>query len=317
MAKKKSSELVDEGVAMATMTRNTLKPLVYACIPALNEEHSIASVIVDAAKYVTEVFVCDDGSTDRTGEIAEAMGAYLIRHDVNKGKGASLRDLFIGASKSSPDVVVTIDADMQHDPRDIPRLIEPIINGSADIVVGSRFVKGGKSDMPLYRRIGTFLLNSHEKGEVDDWQSGLRAFSPAALHVMTDLKANGFGVETEQLLLARKHGLLVKEIPVEVHYNGLYKTSKMNPVFHAAEILGTTLRLVTEERPLLFFGLPAFMFMLGALFGGLQLLLEYNSSRIFSIPYAFMFLTCFAIGGMLAISALVLYAISRVKDRGL
>ncbi|MEM4234770.1 MAG: glycosyltransferase family 2 protein, partial [Candidatus Methanomethylicaceae archaeon] len=118
-------------------------PLVIACIPAYNEERNIASVLLKTMKYVDKVIVCDDGSLDMTGEIAERLGAEVIRHERNMGYGAALRSLFKRSAELDPDVMVTIDADSQHNPEDIKRLTDPVLKGEADIVIGSRLLVEG------------------------------------------------------------------------------------------------------------------------------------------------------------------------------
>ncbi len=256
LEEERQENLDKEGIKQRRVRRH--RPFVVACIPAYHEEASIAKVLLGVRGYVDEVVVCDDGSNDSTGVIAEALGAKLIKHKSNKGKGVALRDLFLAAIRSEADIVVTIDADGQHHPTDIPKLVKPILEGKADVVVGSRFVPGGKSDAPIYRRFGLSLFNGNGKNDVHDTQSGLRAFSSKALGVVVNAEADGFGVETEQLTLAKKYGLRVLEVPVEILYNGVGKTSKMNPILHGVEIIGTMLRLITEEKPLIFFGLPAF-----------------------------------------------------------
>lgn len=112
-------------------------------IPAFNEEKNIAGVILQAQKHSDLVMVCDDGSSDLTGEIAEKLGAYVIRHKRNMGYGASIRTLFQEAKMLGADVLVTLDGDSQHDPREIPLLVETLKHGRMDVVIGSRFLKGG------------------------------------------------------------------------------------------------------------------------------------------------------------------------------
>ncbi|MEM2687352.1 MAG: glycosyltransferase family 2 protein, partial [Thermoproteota archaeon] len=110
------------------------RPFIVACIPAFNEERTIASVVIRAMRHVDKVIVCDDGSTDLTGEIAEKLGAEVMRHERNQGYGAALSTLFEKAREINADILVMIDADGQHNPDDIPKLLTPIINGEADIV---------------------------------------------------------------------------------------------------------------------------------------------------------------------------------------
>jgi len=156
------------------------KLFVVAVIPAFNEERTIGKVVLLARRYVDRVVVCDDGSMDLTAVIAEGLGATVIRHDRNMGKGAALRTSLEYLKQLNPDVVVTLDGDGQHDPDGIPGLVEPIIEGKADLVVGSRYVEGSETDAPFYRRFGLKLVNlvsrRSGKGVVGDTQSGFRTY---------------------------------------------------------------------------------------------------------------------------------------------
>ena len=129
------------------------KPLIVAAIPAFNVEKTIARLVLETQKFVDVVLVCDDGSTDCTAEIAERMGADVIRHERNLGYGAAIKTLFSMARELNADVLVTLDGDGQHDPREIPRLIEPVLENNADIVLGSRFLgdKEKDNEVPRYR----------------------------------------------------------------------------------------------------------------------------------------------------------------------
>jgi glycosyltransferase involved in cell wall biosynthesis len=148
---------------------------VIAAIPALDEENTIAKVVIKSMMYVDRVIVCDDGSEDMTGEIAERLGAEVIRHNRNMGYGAALASLFGRAREIGADVMVTLDADMQHNPEDIPRLVKPILDGEADIVVGSRLLGEGHKDIPKGRMFGikaiTRLANAASYRELTDAQS--------------------------------------------------------------------------------------------------------------------------------------------------
>jgi len=294
------------------------KPFVVACIPAFNEERSIAGVVVQARKYVDRVVVCDDGSVDLTGAIAEGLGAVVIRHERKMGKGAALNSSFRYVRDLKPDVVVVLDADGQHDPSEIPRLVEPIVGGAADMVVGSRYVGGSRVDAPFYRRVGLRLINALSGGSgdsgVSDTQSGFRAFSAKALEVVLGGEAEGYGVETEQLALAQKSGLRVVEVPVVIRYGGLGNTSKKNPVSHGAELLGTVLRLVVEDRPLLFLGVPGFFLTMVGVFTGGYFLWYFNTTRYFSLPLALITFGALVLGVLLIITSFILYAMSRLRS---
>jgi len=133
---------------------------VVACIPAYNEERTIGAVLVRTLRYVNRVVVCDDGSEDMTGLIARALGAVVVKHERNLGKGAALRSALRRVREMDADVVVLLDADGQHDPEGLPKIIEPIVRGNADMVVGSRYVGSSSIQAPLYRRFGLKLINT-------------------------------------------------------------------------------------------------------------------------------------------------------------
>ena len=297
------------------------RPFIVACIPAFNEEKTIAKVIVKALRYVDKVLVCDDGSTDMTAEIAEGLGAEVIRHGRNMGKGVALRELFRMAKKYKPDIVVVLDGDGQHDPDEIPKLVEPLEKGVADLVIGSRYVEGAKVDAPLYRRLGLKVINFFgrklTKSVVKDTQSGFRAFTLKALEELEDTESEGFGIESEQIALAVKKGLRVLEVPTSIRYKELPKTSKKSPLLHGGEIMATILRLIIEERPLLCLGVPGSILMAIGMVFGVYLLWTFNMTRYFSIPIAILMLGAMNIGITLVITALMLYGLNRVAKRKL
>jgi glycosyltransferase involved in cell wall biosynthesis len=288
---------------------------IVAVIPAYNEARSIAEVVLRAQKFANAVLVCDDGSTDMTGEICEALGVKLLTHEVNQGKGVALRTLFEVALDLNPSAVVSLDADGQHNPENIPRLVAPVLSGVSDIVVGSRYADGSKIDAPLYRRLGLRLFKGRSKKSVRDTQSGFRAFSVGALNVTLQGEAVGFGVESEQLVLAEKSGLRVSAVPVKIGYKGVRRTSSMNPVLHGVELFSTIIRLAAEEKPLILLGVPGFVFITGGLLSGVILLVEFNDKNLFSVPYAILSLGGFSIGMLLGIGAMILYAIGRIKSK--
>src|SRR5881296_1083194 len=124
-----------------------------------NEERTIAKVVVVSLRQVDKVVVCNDGSTDMTGIIASKLGAEVISHERNLGKGEALRSLFKAARSIGADVLVTLDGDGQHNPEEIPRLVDAIKSGAADVVVGSRFL-GPRTAVPRYREVGNKFLNA-------------------------------------------------------------------------------------------------------------------------------------------------------------
>ncbi len=292
------------------------RPRIVACIAAFNEEKNIGSVIVKAKDYVDHVLVCDDGSSDLTGKIAEGLGAIVVEHGRNKGKGAALRSIFSRAKDMDPDIVVMLDADGQHDPSEIPSLIKPIVEGKADMVVGSRYVAGAKMNAPLYRRFGLIIINSLSgitgNHEVADTQSGFRAFSARALDVMLESESEGYGVETEQLALSRDNDLRVVEVPVTITYTKK-NTSKNNLISHSGELFETIFRLVVEDKPSTII-IPGFLILLLGIISGIYFLWYFNATRYFSIPFALITLGASIIGTLLIVTSVLLYAIKRMRQ---
>ena len=175
------------------------------CIPAYNESKLIGEIIRRSKKIVDQVVVCDDGSTDETAKIAGELGAEVIRHEKNFGKGKAIKTLFDYVKKSNSDIVVTIDGDGQFLPEEIPKLIAPIKNGKADVVIGYRF--DDTTEMPSYRKIGNKMLDKITNLATElpfrDTQGGFRAYSKKAIDTI-EITSTGFGVDSEILVDASK-----------------------------------------------------------------------------------------------------------------
>lgn len=291
---------------------------VVVCIPAYNEESSIAGVIANSIQFAEYILVCDDGSTDKTAEIARKMGAKVITNPRNMGKGAALNILLDYAKSLDPDIVVTLDADGQHDPGEIPKLIEPILEDRADMVIGSRYMKGSWTDAPRYRRFGLKIINSLFSGNefgIKDTQSGFRAFSSRALRAIQWCESNGFGIESEQIRKAIRNKMRVVEVPVSIRYKGVANPSKSNPLKHGLGLIGTALKLVVEEHPLLLLGAPGILLFMVGIGLGISLLWTFNTTRYFSIPIAIMSVGTLVGGIFFIFSALILYAVSKIGEK--
>jgi len=219
-----------------------------------------------------------------------------------------------------PDALVTIDGDGQHDPEEIPRLAQPILQKEADLVVGSRYVEGAQTDAPRYRRLGLGIINAMTRpetgpGGVKDTQSGFRAYSSRALGVVSWCESVGFGIDAEQLAKAAQHKLRIVEVPISVRYNGVAKPSTKGPMGHGMELVGAAIKLVAEDRPLVMLGIPGILLFLVAIGLGVDLLTTFNETRYFSIPKA-LFMGFSVTGGFtLMISGMLLYAISRISRK--
>jgi glycosyltransferase involved in cell wall biosynthesis len=230
--------------------------VIVAGIPAFNEEKSIAKVIILARRHIDKVIVCDDGSQDMTGELSLALGAELIQHKRNLGYGASISSLFRKARADDADILVTIDGDGQHDPAQIPRLVDPILKGEADIVIGSRFTDGSESTTPRIRKIGigAITLLTNEMGQqITDSQSGFRAYSKKAIAKLRPTEM-GMGASTELLSKALEENLRILEVPITITYNG--ETSSLNPVYHGLDVVLSTVKHLSIRHPLMFYGVP-------------------------------------------------------------
>lgn len=209
---------------------------VVAIIPAYNEEKALADVIGKTLEHVDEVIVVDDGSSDKTSEVAIEAGARVIKHSVNLGKGEALKSGFKAIGDDS--IIITIDGDGQHNPSEIPDLVRPIIEDGADLVNGSRYMNGPEENTPAYRRVGQKVLdiatNISAGTKVTDSQSGFRAFYPKSKNVFR-FKDTGFGIESEMLVDAAEAGLKIVEVPITVRYD--LDGSTKDPITHGVGVL--------------------------------------------------------------------------------
>ena len=291
---------------------------IIACIPAFNEEKAIAGVVVQSMKFVDRVIVCDDGSVDLTAEIAEALGAVVVRHERNMGYGAAIGSLFSEARRLGADIAVTLDGDGQHDARQIPRLVEPLVKGETDIVIGSRFLKEeDASRVPGYRKVGlkliTGLASNASYDSLTDAQSGFRAYSHRALEALV-VTERGMGVSTEILLKAKERGLRVVEVPVTISYGE--NSSTHNPVVHGLSVILSTVRHFSIRRPLVFYGVPGLFSLAVALFFWLWALQIFRVSRTISTNITLIALSATMVGLMLMTTSIILWVlISVVREK--
>lgn len=289
-------------------------------IPAFNEENSIARVVLEAQKHADAVVVCDDGSSDLTCEIAKRLGADVVKHERNLGYGAAIKSLFERARELNADVLVTLDADGQHDPREIPSVLVPITEGVADVVIGSRFIDGcGTAEMPVYRRLGakliTKMVNGSAKNGVSDAQSGFRAYNRQAIERLSLVEA-GMGASVEILLEASKHDLKICEVPSTCKYqNCEVPTSTEHPVTHGVGVVMSIIRLIVEEKPLMVLGVPSLLFLFAGVSFGVWMLQVYAIEHRIVTNLALASLSFVVIGVFMLSTAITLYAISRISKK--
>jgi glycosyltransferase involved in cell wall biosynthesis len=286
------------------------KPLVIACIPAYNEEDHIGGVVLRTRKYVDQVFVCDDGSRDGTAEIAEALGAFVIRHTTNMGYGAGLLSLFSNALKIKADYVVTLDSDGQHDPSEIPLLLAELRKGEVDIVIGSRFIGGAETEAPGWRNFGIKMINAFTRSRsihTSDSQSGFRAYTSKAMSALA-LTEDGMGISTEILLKAGQQGLKVSEVPIHVSYGG--DTSQHNPIRQGVEVMLSSLKHISINHPLTFYGLPGILTVFMSLIFWIYAISEFTLRQYVSVNAVLLGLGTTMIGLTLIITAMIIWTIS-------
>ena len=285
-------------------------------IPAYNEEKNIAKIIIKLKKITDSIIVCDDGSSDMTSEIAKNLGVIVISHKKNMGYGAAIRTIFEKSAEIGSDILVTFDADGQHRIEDISRVLHPLENSEADIVIGSRFL-GKQSNVPNYRKLGikviTQVTNSSLKTKLTDSQSGFRGYSKQVLSKIS-LSEIGMGISTEILIKASSEGLRITEVPITILYSG--DTSTHNPVSHGTSVLFSTIKFTSIEHPLKFYGIPSVIFLtIGMIFTSLAVQYYVNVGRL-NTDLTLIGAGTILVGIILLISAILLYSlVSVVREK--
>jgi len=285
-------------------------------IPALNEERSIAKVIVRSLPHADKVLIVDDGSNDDTALIARSLGAVVLRHEKNLGYGAAIRDCFEWARQYGADVLVTLDADGQHDPHEIPKLMDALRNTQADVVIGSRQIR--PSGMPRYRWLGKHALDlaTHVKieGRLVDAQSGFRAYSRKAIEGLT-LTEDGMGADSELLMRAQHSGMHIVDVPVTHSYAGL-ETSSHNPVMHWLDVFFSVAKFVSIRHPLLFYGVFAGVSLVTSLVFGIMTIDYYQRWGRVVTNLALISLAAGIIGLLALFTAMILFTlITVIRER--
>lgn len=282
-------------------------------IPALNEAKSVEKVLDEIVGVFADsevaVVVVDGHSTDGTDDIARKKGAHVI-YQWNHGYGDALRTGFLHARDSlSASIIVMMDADFTYDANDIPKLVEPILKGKADLVLGNRLAHLEEGAMPFINRVGNRILSWVAKAalriKVCDTQCGLRAFRSELVECM-DLETEGMPLAIEMLAEAKFAGARIVEVPVT--YRKRVGDTKLNPLRDGLRILGTTIRLMRDTQPLLFFGgLGAFLGIIGLAFG-IDVTLEwFRTGTVGRVPTVML-------ASLLMISGVQLFALGLVAD---
>jgi glycosyltransferase involved in cell wall biosynthesis len=190
-----------------------------AVIPAFNNEPTISEVVQKTRVEIDHVVVVDDGSTDNTAQLAEAAGAHLLRVPKNRGKGNALRVAFRYAVENDLDAVITLDADLQHDPSEIPNLVKHYVTHRSRVVIGNRLTD--RENIPRIRytvnRIGAYTFSWLINQPVEDSQCGFRLYDRQVIGNFQILN-DGFEAEADLLLRAGKRGYKIGFVPIKTIY---------------------------------------------------------------------------------------------------
>lgn len=290
-----------------------LEPTLVIGIPAFNVEKTIAKVAIDAFQHSDNIIVCDDGSTDRTSAIAKKIGCDVVTHDRNMGYGSAIKTILKRAREKQASVLVTVDGDGQHDLNAINPLVKPILEGEADVVIGSRFLDNEvtSDSTPRMRKFGiktiTSLTGALINQNVSDAQSGFRAYNKRAIEVLNPGE-QGMGASTEILLKAKESGLRIVEVPTTITYKG-GKTSTLNPLFHYADVVSSTIKVASIRHPLMSYGIPgALLLVLSLIFAG-RTIQVFASQGQFETNVALISIGLAVIGTILVTVGLILFVI--------
>ena len=212
-------------------------------IPALNAERTIANVVVEARRQLEPVLVVDDGSRDATGEVARAVGATVLRHEVNRGKGGALKTGFAWALENGFDAVITLDADGQHLPSEIGKFIDEFSESGADLIIGGRshLFQDMLPRRRMANRFSAWCIAKASGARVTDSQSGFRLYSSRLLRGMK-LRTDGFDMESEVIVRAGRRGFRLVTIPIDLGFVDGIATSHYKPLKDTLRIAWTVIR---------------------------------------------------------------------------
>ena len=298
----------------------TMKSLdVLVCIPAYNAESTISEAVKRCQKFADLVLVINDGSSDNTEKVARKAGADIITHRKNRGYGGAIKTALEEGLKRNARVTITFDADLQHDAKDIPKIIEPILSNESDIVIGSRFLEKN-TGVKTYRKFGirfiTSLVRLFSGNNIRDAESGFRGYSIDSLkQLIPMLETEGMGMSAEILLKASVSKLKIVEVPRKEMYPENVQTSSQNPIKHGLSVILTILKLVIETKPLVAFGIPSVFFFISSIIGSVYVVNFYNEIGRLPLGMTVFTVLLISIGFFLLLAAMILYVLTRISYR--
>ena len=241
-------------------------------LPAYNEEASIGSIVLLTKLYSDNVIVVDDASSDRTAEIAKNAGAEVVVHQTNRGRDIALDTGFKAAINLGADVIVTMSSNGHHNPADIPKLVDPIIKGHADIVNGSLYLNSPDRTTQIYHRVGQTILGKFSNKslcKIKNPQTIFRAFAASAINVV-HLDSQGMTVENGMLADTGKSNLRIKEVKIGTHRN--FGDQVKDPIKYILGVLKTVLMDIEINKPLYLYTVPGFALATCGFYMGLRFL---------------------------------------------
>ncbi len=292
---------------------------ILVCIPSYNAESTIKEAINICKQFASEILVINDGSSDNTEEIARKAGADIITHRKNRGYGGAIKTALEEGLKRNAKVTITFDADLQHDAKDIPKIIKPILSNEADIVIGSRFLEKN-NDVKTYRKFGirfiTSLVRAFSGNNIRDAESGFRGYSIDSLkQLIPMLETEGMGMSAEILLKASVSKLKIVEVPRKEMYPENVQTSSQNPLKHGLSVILTIFKLVIETKPLIAFGIPSMFFFISSIIGSAYVVNFYNEVGRLPLGMTVFTVLLISIGFFLLLAAMILYVLTRISYR--
>jgi glycosyltransferase involved in cell wall biosynthesis len=298
---------------------------VMAGIPAYNEAATIGDVVREAEQYVDEVVVVDDGSTDGTADAALNAGATVVRHESNRGYGGALKTLFREGDDRGVDHLVVLDGDSQHDPKDIPRLLDAQRESGAGIIIGNRFDSDATTEMPRYRRFGLGVINAmvnlsmgnfRRESRIRDAQSGFRAYDRpaiAALSEQSERLGDRMNASVDILYRAREEGLETVEVGTTIDYE-VTNASSRNPVSHGMNVVNHILKTLEQKQPITVLGVPGFLVALVGIGLGYWTVSDYLTTGSFSLAVALVSAVLVLSGTLSAFTSAVLHSLNAHFD---
>ena len=278
-----------------------------AAIPCFDEELTIGSLVLKTRAHVDDVLVVNDGSGDGTAKVAALAGARVVSHEKNRGKGRAVLTAVEVALSQGYEILVLMDGDGQHNPDEIPILVEGVKKDEADCVIGSRFL-GSAMDIPQHRVMGQRVLNKltniAARRSTTDSQSGFRALNRKAMEALGS-ESEGYSIESDMIRRFSEQGLRIQEVPISVRYK-VPNGNKQNAITHGLGVFSHIVSLIGYRRPLISFSIPGFFMVVAGLLLGFHSYSLFQEWGLFPYAYAFVSVVIFTLGLVMILAGLIL-----------